>query len=495
MSGFSSQRDDALGISLTRLGLRTGSNISTVLNAEIANAEPGTTFVIPPCEGDVDANRWLCDAPIALKTGITLAGHGYDIIGQQAGSLLYRTGNFNLIEAIGDGGGVLSTAMVRFIGLKNLLLDGGDTARTAAVAYLQNVSVLRMIECITRGAGGRLLHIDGQVQDSLFLGDRWDFGGVEATPIPAVDIDDTNSPAGGHNQNIVFMDNTWESYDGRAIHIHGISGTGQKNSLIDFISCKAESPNQNATRADIRLDDCNKINLNFRLIMSKGVAANTKPAVLEIINSEQCIFDGVVGHQSGGSTLTAIADITGSTRCKIDIKAVDSATISNLSAAEVTNMPTSTNNLVVVDYYAAAGSQKSPTQAAVSQKQVVKHTTLRYEMVNSPFWEVLRTNAAGTTQNSNRAIAAINASNTRYNGWDANNHFCGNDGADLSTAPKWRLNNDTGINQMYGLSFLTSVPATASSAGVAGQWAQDADFIYICTATNTWKRVSILTWV
>lgn len=33
-------------------------------------------------------------------------------------------------------------------------------------------------------------------------------------------------------------------------------------------------------------------------------------------------------------------------------------------------------------------------------------------------------------------------------------------------------------------------PATASSAGAAGQVAWDADYIYVCTATNTWKRAA-----
>lgn len=37
-------------------------------------------------------------------------------------------------------------------------------------------------------------------------------------------------------------------------------------------------------------------------------------------------------------------------------------------------------------------------------------------------------------------------------------------------------------------------PAAADSTGVAGSWAWDTGFIYICTATNTWKRVAIATW-
>jgi hypothetical protein len=37
-------------------------------------------------------------------------------------------------------------------------------------------------------------------------------------------------------------------------------------------------------------------------------------------------------------------------------------------------------------------------------------------------------------------------------------------------------------------------PATAGAAGLAGQIAWDAGFIYVCVATNTWKRVAIATW-
>ena len=38
-----------------------------------------------------------------------------------------------------------------------------------------------------------------------------------------------------------------------------------------------------------------------------------------------------------------------------------------------------------------------------------------------------------------------------------------------------------------------AVPVTASSAGVAGQMAYDAGFLYICVSSNTWQRVAIAT--
>ncbi len=44
------------------------------------------------------------------------------------------------------------------------------------------------------------------------------------------------------------------------------------------------------------------------------------------------------------------------------------------------------------------------------------------------------------------------------------------------------------------LAIATATPASAAAAGTTGQIAWDSGFIYICTATNTWKRVAIATW-
>jgi hypothetical protein len=55
---------------------------------------------------------------------------------------------------------------------------------------------------------------------------------------------------------------------------------------------------------------------------------------------------------------------------------------------------------------------------------------------------------------------------------------------------------DTGPTGPQGQSFATSgtVPTAANSAGTAGSTSYDADYMYICVATNTWKRVAISTW-
>jgi hypothetical protein len=39
-----------------------------------------------------------------------------------------------------------------------------------------------------------------------------------------------------------------------------------------------------------------------------------------------------------------------------------------------------------------------------------------------------------------------------------------------------------------------AAPATATSTGQVGHLATDANYIYVCTAANTWKRTAVSTW-
>jgi hypothetical protein len=55
-----------------------------------------------------------------------------------------------------------------------------------------------------------------------------------------------------------------------------------------------------------------------------------------------------------------------------------------------------------------------------------------------------------------------------------------------STAGRVKINGNLEIK--------TKTPATAGADGVVGEIAWDADYIYICTATNTWKRSAITGW-
>lgn len=51
-----------------------------------------------------------------------------------------------------------------------------------------------------------------------------------------------------------------------------------------------------------------------------------------------------------------------------------------------------------------------------------------------------------------------------------------------------------GVADFAGLRVVQGTPASATATGVANTICYDANYIYICTATNTWKRVAIATW-
>jgi hypothetical protein len=46
----------------------------------------------------------------------------------------------------------------------------------------------------------------------------------------------------------------------------------------------------------------------------------------------------------------------------------------------------------------------------------------------------------------------------------------------------------------FKLSALNTAPSSASDTGTLGEVRIDASYIYVCTASNTWKRAQIATW-
>lgn len=64
--------------------------------------------------------------------------------------------------------------------------------------------------------------------------------------------------------------------------------------------------------------------------------------------------------------------------------------------------------------------------------------------------------------------------------------------------PNTRLNGNDGetlaTREWVTTDMLDSPPSSASDTGTAGTIKVDSDYIYICVATDTWKRVAISTW-
>ena len=59
-----------------------------------------------------------------------------------------------------------------------------------------------------------------------------------------------------------------------------------------------------------------------------------------------------------------------------------------------------------------------------------------------------------------------------------------------STSTTACVGNDSRLSDARSISY-TSVPATSGATGTAGAVARDANFLYVCVATNTWKRTAL----
>lgn len=73
----------------------------------------------------------------------------------------------------------------------------------------------------------------------------------------------------------------------------------------------------------------------------------------------------------------------------------------------------------------------------------------------------------------------------------AANTFLGN-GTSGSATPTF-MNASTARTSL-SIGHLVAAPTTSSDIGAVGDYANDTSFHYVCTATNTWKRVALSTW-
>jgi hypothetical protein len=60
-------------------------------------------------------------------------------------------------------------------------------------------------------------------------------------------------------------------------------------------------------------------------------------------------------------------------------------------------------------------------------------------------------------------------------------------------AQAWKFADDVTVI-MRSLRTSSTPPSSASDTGITGDITWDSNYIYICVAVNTWKRVSIATW-
>jgi hypothetical protein len=119
--------------------------------------------------------------------------------------------------------------------------------------------------------------------------------------------------------------------------------------------------------------------------------------------------------------------------------------------------------------------------------------TLTWEVVNgqSPVPSLEQWESKTTVANAIAARAVLDGDNT----FTGNNTFTQsltlNNSTLTLTANATLSGNNTGDQTI--ISF-TPAPATSTSNGTQGTLIQDGNWLYICVATNTWRRIELLNW-
>ena len=131
----------------------------------------------------------------------------------------------------------------------------------------------------------------------------------------------------------------------------------------------------------------------------------------------------------------------------------------------------------IFDLYSARGTQTSPTAL----------------QTNDTIGQINFAGRATANQVAVRIGAQATENWAAHFGSLMNLQTCATGDALLRT--RIRIDGTGNTNIMNGVLVIpTGTPSSASDAGVAGTIQWDANFIYVCVATNTWKRVAIATW-
>ena len=232
-------------------------------------------------------------------------------------------------------------------------------------------------------------------------------------------------------------------------------------------------------------------NLNASQLLGKtwaapGAIGATTPAAIT----------GVTGvFRSGAIALTIGADNTFTTLTDATLKSGRIGCPHYLSAEEpvgiILGYATSTGNVV------SLGGGTSYFNAAT---QIDFYTASNYNTTTGTLR--LRIDSAGlATFAGNVAVNGGNIASTSA----TVNAFCttSTTGCLFAVATAVSIGAATGIctvnnaqlkAKQFVLSALNTAPATAASTGTLGEIRIDASHVYVCTATNTWKRVAIATW-
>jgi len=136
--------------------------------------------------------------------------------------------------------------------------------------------------------------------------------------------------------------------------------------------------------------------------------------------------------------------------------------------------------------WASSGEMASPTNSKISLGWVVERPPVQW-------WNFIenRQDQALAYLMQQGIVEWDNA--IEYQSGTSYVSYGGNIYVSSQTGTNKQPDTETTYWKLYGKKFVAA-PASAGATGTSGDWAVDSNYIYVCVATNTWKRSALSAW-
>jgi hypothetical protein len=428
---------DGTNASWTTTGIQTSLTAPAATNLTLAGGSSGASLVLgqgatASTLAFTGVNQWL------LING-TAASNGYTFRSARQGTTLgfYHSTTYAAL-------GTVSNHPLDF-----LTFDGSTQMRLTTTGNL-------LIGTTTDMSGSAGLKVAGTTAASSSTAGAFLVGNGTAA---------TNVAIGGGKINVGSTEASTSSTTGAGIFAGGIYAGAASVFGGDTIT-------QSAAQANIILNSTTAANPSFITFQSAGTSTG-------FIGQSQSNNLIITGASSGDMVLR--------TQAKNFRVSTDSGSTSAFTLAATTGAAT----------FAGAIRTDSTVAGGFAQASVMNNIVAGINLYS------LGSTYGGTTfggvSGSNQSVVEANASaSSLYLGTAGATSvvLAPNRTAALTLAPTTLAATFAGAVTIAGtvIHTLSATPASASAAGTVGTMSWDASYIYICTATNTWKRVAIATW-
>lgn len=206
----------------------------------------------------------------------------------------------------------------------------------------------------------------------------------------------------------------------------------------------------------------------------------------------------VSGNSSVSGTTTSIGNLLVTANSNVTGNALFGGNVTSTGTLTASGNANVTGNLNVTANASVTGNFTSTANVSANNISVTRNLTVGNSTLGNLSSFDVRASNAMVIANTGYLILNCVGDNSKFVAFQGP--------ATMSAAyAAWQLPNADGSANSFmstnGAGILSfrqpassTAPSTTSSTGIAGQIAYDSGFVYVCIATNTWRRAALTTW-